>query len=228
MPLCSLGTDVRFLPGLLRVLCSSSIRQLGFCDPRCVCALRGIRSLGRYVAGLCPGVALLLLYDALAFGSPFHLSYRYVAIKQQASGFFGIGPPHLHSAYEVLVGSSGLLLISPVLIAAAYGLVVLARTHPVEAAVCGAVTVFFLLLNSGYYLPYGGTLLGPRFFVPALPFLALGLGPAFARRPRLTGALTVLSVVPVIGLMIVASKNPPIHNTIWGTVPSAVEVGSRV
>ena len=179
-------------------------------------ALRGTRPLGRYVAGLAPGVALLLLYDALAFGSPFHLSYRYVAIKQQGSGFFGIGLPHLHSTYEVFIGSSGLLLISPVLVAAAYGLVLLARTHRVEATVCGAVTVFFLLLNCGYYVPYGGTLLGPRFFVPALPFLAVGLGPAFARRPRLTGALTVLSVVPVLGLMIVASQNPPIHHTIWG------------
>ena len=179
-------------------------------------ALRGMRALGRYAVGVLPGIALLLIYDALAFGSPFHLSYRYVAIKQQASGFFGIGLPHLHSTYEVFFGSSGLLLISPVLVAAVYGLVLLARTHRAEAIVCGAVAVFFLLLNCGYYLPYGGTLLGPRFFVPALPFLALGLGPAFARRPRLTGALTVLSVVPVVGLTIVWSQNPPLHQTIWG------------
>jgi len=179
-------------------------------------ALGGMRALGRYVAGVLPGVALLLTYDALAFGSPFHLSYRYVAIKQQSNGFFGIGLPHLHSTYEVFVGSSGLLLISPVLVAAAYGLALLARTHRAEAIVCAAVTAFFLLLNSGYFAPYGGTLLGPRFFVPALPFLALGLGPAFARRPRLTGALTVLSVLPVVGLTIVWSQNPPLHQTIWG------------
>ena len=179
-------------------------------------ALRGMQALGRYVAGVLPGVALLLTYDALAFGSPLHLSYRYVAIKQQSTGFFGIGLPHLHSTYQVLVGSSGLLLISPVLVAAAYGLVLLARTHRAEAIVCGAVAVFFLLLNCGYFSPYGGTLLGPRFFVPALPFLALGLGPAFAGRPRLSGALTVLSVLPVVGLTIVWSQNPPLHQTIWG------------
>ena len=179
-------------------------------------ALGGMRALGRYVAGVLPGVALLLTYDALAFGSPFHLSYRYVAIKQQSNGFFGIGLPHLHSTYEVFFGSSGLLLVSPVLIAAVYGLVLLARTRRAEAVVCAAVTVFFLLINCGYFAPYGGTLLGPRFFVPALPFLALGLGPAFARRPRLTGALTVLSVLPVVGLTIVWSQNPPLHQTIWG------------
>jgi hypothetical protein len=179
-------------------------------------ALTSGRAVGRYAAGVLPGVALLLIYNALAFGSPFHLSYRYVALKQQATGFFGIGLPHLHSTYLVLIGSSGLLLISPVLAATVYGLVLLGRTHRTEAIVCGAVAAFFLVLNCGYYVPYGGTLLGPRFFVPALPFLALGLGPAFARRPRLTGALTVLSVLPVVGLTVVWSQNPPLHGTIWG------------
>src|SRR5207247_6905370 len=133
-----------------------------------------------------------------------------------STGFFGIGLPHLHSTYLVLAGSSGLLLISPVLVAAVYGLILLARTHRSEAIVCGAVTAFFLVLNCGYYTPYGGTLLGPRFFVPALPFLALGLAPAFARRPRLMGGLTVLSVVPVVGLTVIWSEHPPLHGTLWG------------
>jgi hypothetical protein len=179
-------------------------------------AVQGMHALGRYVAGVLPGIALLLAYDALAFGSPWHLSYRYVAIPQQASGFFGIGLPHLHSTYEVFAGSSGLLVLSPVLAAAAYGLVLLFRTHRLEATLCAVVVLFFLALNCGYYLPYGGGLLGPRFFAPALPFLALGLAPAFARRPRLTRALTVLSVVPITGLTIVWSNHPPLHQTIWG------------
>jgi len=179
-------------------------------------ALRGVRGLVTYAAGLAPGVGLLLAYDALAFGSPWHLSYRYVAVKEQQTGFFGIGLPHLHSTWEVFAGSSGLLLVSPVLAAAAHGLVLLARTRPVEAAVCGAVTVFFLLLACGYFAPYGGTKLGPRFVVPALPFLAVGLASAFARRPRLVTALAVLSVLPVFGLTLVWAPNPPIHQTIWG------------
>jgi hypothetical protein len=111
---------------------------------------------------------------------------------------------------------SGLLVVSPVLAAAAYGLILLARTHPPEAVVCIAITVFFILLACGYYVPYGGGKLGPRFVVPALPFLAVGLGPAFARLPRVTGALAVLSVLPVLALTLVWAPNPPIHNTIWG------------
>jgi hypothetical protein len=178
--------------------------------------LLGLRAAAAYVAGLIPGVALLLTYNALAFGSPWHFSYRYVALEQQSTGFFGIGLPRLHATWEVFGGSSGLVLVSPVLLAAAYGLWLLARTRPVEAAVCAAVTVFFLLLACGYYVPYGGTELGPRFVVPALPFLALGLGSAFARIPRLTAALAILSVLAVFGLTLIWSSNPPIHGTIWG------------
>src|SRR5207248_7605468 len=136
--------------------------------------------------------------------------------EQQSTGFFGIGLPRLHSTWEVLAGTSGLLLVSPVLPAATYGLVLLARTRPLEALVAASVTAFFLVLECGYYVPYGGTKLGPRFIVPALPFLALGLGPAFARRPRLTGVLTALSAVAVFGLTLVWAPNPPIHQTIWG------------
>jgi hypothetical protein len=178
--------------------------------------LTGTRGAARYVAGLVPGVALLLAYDTLAFGSPWHLSYRYVALEQQKTGFFGIGLPRAHATWEVFGGMSGLLVVSPVLLAAAYGLVLLARTRPVEAALCAAVTLFFLLLVCGYYLPYGGTEVGPRFFIPALPFLALGLGPAFARRPVVTSVLAVASVIAVFGLTLVWAGHPPIHGTIWG------------
>jgi hypothetical protein len=178
--------------------------------------LTGLRRAVPYVAGLLPGIALLLVYDTLAFGSPLHLSYRYVALEQQKTGFFGIGLPHAHATWEVFGGMSGLLVVSPVLVAAAYGLVLMARTRPVEAALCAAVTVFFLLLVCGYYVPYGGTEIGPRFVIPALPFLALGLGPAFARRPVVTSVLAVASVLAVFGLTLVWANHPPIHGTIWG------------
>jgi hypothetical protein len=188
-------------------------------------ALRGMRPALAYAAGVVPGAAALLVYDTLAFGSPFHVSYRYVSIQQQSTGFFGIGVPRLHATWEVFGGMSGLLVVSPVLVAAAYGLVRLARSRPAETLVCAAVTVFFLLLECGYYVPYGGTELGPRFVAPALPFLAVGLGPAFARHARVTAVLTVLSVLPVLGLMLIYTGHPPIHNTIWGELGRLVTEG---
>ena len=159
----------------------------------------GARALGRFAAGLVPGVALLGLYDRLAFGSPFHVSYRYVSDRferQQASGFFGIGAPSWHAIRLVLVGNRGLLVLAPVLVLATVGLLLMARTRLAEAVLCLVVTVAFLVVEFGYFDPYGGDSPGPRFFVPALPFLAVGLAPAFARLPV---AATVLAAVSVVG-----------------------------
>src|SRR5262249_16518877 len=133
------------------------------------------------------------------------LSYRYVAntfTSEQASGFFGIGIPPLHATWQVFAGANGLLVLSPVIVAAVWGLVLLRRRYPLEVLVCTAVPVAFVLLTSGYFLPYGGSP-APRFLVPALPFLAVGLGPAFAWRPRLTIALALVSIVTITARLLV-------------------------
>ena len=67
---------------------------------------------------------MLAAYDWWAFGAPWRLSYRYVAnayASEQARGLFGIGLPHRYGSYEVLAGTGGLFVISPVLLAAAWG-----------------------------------------------------------------------------------------------------------
>jgi uncharacterized repeat protein (TIGR01451 family) len=182
-------------------------------------AARGLRPVARYAAGCVPGIALLGVYDQLAFGAPWHASYRYIDnlfSTSQAGGFFGIGTPHLYSAFMVFAGNGGLLVVSPVLAAAVWGLVLLGRERPHEALLCAAVAVAYVLVNAGYFLPYGGVSPGPRFLVPALPFLAVGLAPAFAWRPRVTAALAVLSVIPSIALTLVWPTNNPLRHTVWG------------
>jgi hypothetical protein len=145
-----------------------------------------------------PFAAALAASDDAAFGSPFHLSYRYVAnrfAERQHGGFFGIGAPSAHGLAQVLVGDRGLLLFSPVLVLAALGLWLLWRRGlRAEAVVAAFVTVAFALYDAGYFLPYGGNSPGPRFFAPALPFLALGLGPVLARLPRTTLAVGAVSI----------------------------------
>ena len=184
-------------------------------------ALQGGWALGRYVYGALPGAALLWTYDWLAFGAPWHASYRYIAndlAASQAAGFFGIHAPRLEAVREVFVGRGGLLVVSPIVVLAAAGLVLLARRFPVEAIVCAAVTVAFLAINCGYFLPYGGVSPGPRFLIPALPFLALGLGPAFRAWPRAAAVLTVLSVVPTMGLTLTWGSTDGVPGTIWGAL----------
>jgi hypothetical protein len=163
------------------------------------CAWRHRRRALWFIAGAVPPALALGAYDWAAFGSPFHLSYRYVAnayTESQHHGFFGIGVPTLGGLKDVLVGTRGLLYFSPVLVAAAVGLWLLWRRGiRAEALLAGVVVVLFVFLNAGYFLVYGGGTPGPRFFGPALPFLALGLPCVLARRPRPTLVLAFVSAV---------------------------------
>jgi hypothetical protein len=160
-------------------------------------AVRAGRRAGWLLLGALPPALALGAYDWAAFGSPFHLSYRYVVnryAERQHGGFFGIGIPTLGGLRDVLVVDRGLLVFSPVLVAAAAGIWLMARRgHRAEAVVVAVVAALFLCVDAGYFLPYGGNSPGPRFFAPALPFLALGLPFAYARFRRSTLALALVS-----------------------------------
>jgi 4-amino-4-deoxy-L-arabinose transferase-like glycosyltransferase len=164
-----------------------------------LCAVRHGRRAAWFLLGGVPAVLALGAYDWAAFGSPFHLSYRYIVGPlgdRQHTGFFGIGLPTLHGLRDVVFVDRGLLVFSPVLVAAAVGLGLMwRRGRRGEASVAGVVTVAFLLSNAGYFLPYGGGTPGPRFFAAALPFLLLGLPYAVARFRRTTLALAAVSVL---------------------------------
>ena len=155
-----------------------------------------------FVAGLVPPAVALGTYDQIAFGSPLHLSYRYVAnrfTERQHAGFFGIGYPTLHGVVDVLVGSRGLFVWSPVCAAAVVGLVIGRRWTPL------VIVGLFVLVDAGYFLPYGGGSPGPRFLGAALPFLALGL-PAAVERFRL----------PTLGLAFVSAVTMTVQALSWG------------
>jgi hypothetical protein len=194
--------------------------------------LAGARPLLRYALGAIPPLALLGAYDWAAFGSPFHLSYRYVANNyagEQASGFFGIHVPNLQGVHLVFAGDRGLLVASPVVVAAGAGLVLLASRHRLEALTCAVIVTLFVLVNCGYFAPYGGSSPGPRFLVPALPFLALGLGPAFMRWHRVTAILAAVSIVAITSLTLTwaGSANPlNYRNTVWGEIARFLREGS--
>ena len=181
-----------------------------------------------FVAGALPAAVALGAYDWAAFGSPFHVSYRYVTeqfIKQQRSGFFGIHVPRLHGVQELLVGRHGILLEQPILVLAAAGLVLLWRRGlRAEALACGTVALLFALLSVGYFDPYGGESPGPRFLVPALPFLALGLADAFARWPRLAALVTVYSAAAMLLDAGLWGPNPDFQ-TVWSQLGAPRTVG---
>jgi hypothetical protein len=98
------------------------------------------------------------------------------------------------------------------------GLGLLAHRYSAEALVCLAVTAAFVVLNCGYFLAYGGFSPGPRFLVPALPFLALGVAPAFARAPRATTVLVAVSVVATTARLLTWNNPRPPQQTLWGDI----------
>ncbi len=139
------------------------------------------------------GIVPLLFYNHYAFHSWTHLAYS--DVPRQQKGFFGIGAPSLKVLSTLLFDSRGLLTISPVLILAAVGTVLLYRRGKrAEALTVTGVCLCYVGYNSGYYLPFGGGFMGPRFLTTMLPFLAFPLAIALRRFPGPTVALGAVSI----------------------------------
>jgi hypothetical protein len=169
-----------------------------------------VRRALAYGGGVAVGVAPLLAYQWWAFGSPLHLAYDDAIAKTGLSGhaeiglnddgFFGITVPRPEAALELLFSGRGLLTLAPVLVPAIAGVVALRRggRHRAEATAIAAIALVYFVYNAGYWLPLGGGSPGPRFLIPALPFLALGLAVAWRRWPAVTLALTAISATTMV------------------------------
>jgi hypothetical protein len=160
---------------------------------------RSIRRVALFLLGGSPAAAALAAYNQLAFGSPFHLSYRYITGfngREQRMGFFGMRVPRLGYLKVILIDRHGLFLTSPIIVVAACGLLLLwrVRARRPEAAVCIAVVALFFIYSAGYFDPLGGRSPGPRFLSAALPFAAMGLPLLVRRWPRAIALLAAVSI----------------------------------
>jgi hypothetical protein len=182
--------------------------------------LAGPRPLARgaaYAGGVVVGVLPLVAFNIWAFGSPTTLSYTNAVITPgtsghdvvgaNGSGFFGVGVPSGRAALELLFSGKGLLIVCPLLLAAAPGIVLLRRAgKDAESVVCGAVGLMFLVYNAAYFIPFGGWGPGPRFLVAVIPFLLVPVSAALAALPYATAALGVCSAL----VMVLANAVAPI------------------
>jgi hypothetical protein len=161
-------------------------------------------------AGAVPFLLLGALYNTLAFGGPLSQGYTHLAGPEsfragQAQGFMGVTYPHLDAIWQTTLGPyRGLFLLSPVLLLAVPGFVMIWRRLEwrTETRLWLAIVLIYALFVVSYYAWDGGFSLGPRHFLAALPFLMLPLAevvrPVHDRRWRLaTGVLAVCSTVIV-------------------------------
>jgi hypothetical protein len=175
-----------------------------------------LKRAAAYGAGAVAGALPVLAFNWWTLGSPFELAYGdavavvgrsgHYFIGLNDDGFFGITAPRLEAARDLLFAGRGLLVLTPVLVMAVVGVFLMRRSHRAEAWTIGGVALAYFLYNAGYWQPYGGGTPGPRFLIPALPFLAVGLAFAYRRLPATTLALAIPSAL----WMLIASVTYPL------------------
>jgi hypothetical protein len=162
-----------------------------------------------YAAAAAAGAAPALLYNLWSLGSVFEFAYSdavavlgrsgHAVLGLNSDGFFGITAPRPGAAVDLLLSGRGLLTLTPVLVMGLVGAALMRRRgQRAEAWVIFAVAAVFFLYNSAYWQPLGGDTPGPRFLIPVLPFLAVGLAPAFRRFRALTVGLAIASGVMMV------------------------------
>jgi hypothetical protein len=162
------------------------------------------------LGGLIP-VSILLVYNTICFDHPFSIGYQHLSNSVfeagMSKGILGVGLPQLKVLYYLTLHPAiGLFWQSPVLLMSLVGFASMLRDRRFrpEAAVIAVSFTAFLLLNSGYYMWWGGYSAGPRHLIPALPFLGIPL--LFVPR-RLFPVVILLAILSILQMFVIAASD---------------------
>ena len=172
--------------------------------------LRNLRSIVLPALGGIMPLAALALYNTQVFGSPWSLGYEHLDnayfSKSMGQGLMGVHLPRLDVLfYLTLHPAQGIFWQSPVLLLSLVGLafMLVKSRYRAEGLIALVGFVGYLLMNSGYYMWWGGWSFGPRHVVPLLPFLAL---PLLFVPKRLFPLVVALTLVSAAQMLIVAAS----------------------
>ena len=184
-----------------------------------------------FTGGLC--LATILLYQKAAFGSPFRLGYEYVVNYQDTlqHGALGVTYPRWHTLWALLFGKRcGLLLFTPVLLAAPVGFRLLWRAGAPRISLCvsAGIALYYLLFNASYLHWEAGASFGPRYLSPGLPFACLFVAPVWQRaRARLRVVLAALAVYGIAVALAGAASRPVIPESVSFPIREALPAFTR-
>lgn len=173
---------------------------------------RGRRLIIFFLAACVPAGLFQLYYNWVCFGGPFESSYAHAnpAIMFYENGsLFGV--PTLRRLLELtILPYRGLLVSSPILIMIVPGIVLLFRKKNLRAELLfsAAASLIFLIFVASFHAWYGGSAPGPRYLVPAYPFMFLLTVFAFQKFPRIYTLVALLSICINLAITIVAVDIP--------------------
>ena len=175
--------------------------------------LEGLKAGTLVALGGALGFAPALVYNLAVYGGPIsqgyaHLTNSYYAAGM-AHGILGVGLPTWSAAWGTTFSPyRGLFILSPWLLLAIPGFRRLWQSGlRAETGLCLAVVAVYFIFQCGYAFWDGGASVGPRHFLPALPFLAFPV--LFAgERPLLRRLGMALIVWSSAVMLLVMATNP--------------------
>jgi hypothetical protein len=119
-----------------------------------------------------------MIYNTTVFGGPLELGYSHseLWLEQHHTGFMSLNIPHATAMWGITFGLfRGLFVLSPWLLLALPGFWLWARSgqYRAEWLVALSNVILIFLFNSSSIMWWGGFAIGPRYMLPALPFMVL-------------------------------------------------------